>query len=126
MKAWKLGSRDDDSSSAFQPHSFIAFQPNTCEVCMRKQVRAHAVISGRVQGVFFRAETQRAADGFEILGWVRNKRDGTVEAVFEGEQQAVDAVLQWCQEGPNLAVVKNVEVKWLDYTGEFKRFDITY
>jgi len=93
---------------------------------MRKQVRAHAVISGRVQGVFFRAETQRAADGFEILGWVRNKRDGTVEAVFEGEQQAVDAVLQWCQEGPNLAVVKNVEVKWLDYTGEFKRFDITY
>ena len=93
---------------------------------MEKQVRAHAVISGRVQGVFFRAETQRAAEGFGVLGWVRNKRDGTVEAVFEGEQQAVDAVLQWCKEGPNLAVVKNVEVKWLDFTGEFERFDITY
>ena len=93
---------------------------------MQKQVRAHAVISGRVQGVFFRVETQRAAKRFGVFGWVRNKRDGTVEAVFEGQQQAVDAVLQWCQEGPNLAVVKNVEVKWLDFTGELERFDITY
>jgi acylphosphatase len=93
---------------------------------MEKQVRAHAVISGRVQGVFFRAETQRAAEGFGVFGWVRNKRDGTVEAVFEGEQQAVGAVLQWCQKGPNLAIVKNVDMNWQDYTGEFKRFDITY
>jgi acylphosphatase len=93
---------------------------------MQKQVRAHAVISGRVQGVFFRAETQRAAEGFGVLGWVRNKRDGTVEAVFEGEQPAVDAVLQWCQQGPNLAVVENVDVNWQDYRGEFKRFDITF
>jgi acylphosphatase len=51
---------------------------------------------------------------------VRNRPDGSVEAVFEGQQQAVDAVLQWCHEGPNLAVVKNVEVKWLDFTGEFE------
>ena len=93
---------------------------------MEKQVSAHAIISGRVQGVFFRVETQRAAKRFGVFGWVRNKRDGTVEAVFEGQQQAVDAVLQWCQEGPNLAVVKNVEVKWLDFTGEFERFDITF
>jgi len=93
---------------------------------MQKQVRAHAVISGRVQGVFFRVETQRAAERFGVFGWVRNRPDGTVEAVFEGEQQAVGAVLQWCKQGPNLAVVKDVEVKWQDYTGEFKRFDITY
>jgi acylphosphatase len=93
---------------------------------MEKKVRAHAVISGRVQGVFFRVETQRAAEGFGVLGWVRNRRDGTVEAVFEGAQQAVDAVLAWCQEGPNLAVVKHVEVKWQDYTGEYKGFDITF
>jgi acylphosphatase len=96
------------------------------EVCMEKQVRAHAVISGRVQGVFFRVETQRAAEGFGVFGWVRNKRDGTVEAVFEGEQQAVDAVLQWCQEGPRMGRVDKVKVNWQDYTGEFKRFDITY
>jgi acylphosphatase len=93
---------------------------------MEKQVSAHAIISGRVQGVFFRVETQRAAERFGVFGWVRNKRDGSVEAVFEGQQQAVDAVLQWCQEGPNRAVVKNVEVKWLDFTGEFERFDITF
>jgi acylphosphatase len=93
---------------------------------MAKQVSAHAIISGRVQGVFFRMETQRATERFGVFGWVRNRPDGTVEAVFEGGQQAVDAVLQWCKEGPNLAVVKNVEVKWRDYSGEFKSFDITY
>ena len=93
---------------------------------MEKQVRAHVIISGRVQGVFFRVETQRAAEQFRALGWVRNRPDGTVEAVFEGQQPDVDAVLQWCQEGPNLAVVENVDLEWQDYTGEYKRFDITY
>ena len=93
---------------------------------MEKQVRAHAIISGRVQGVFFRVETQRAAERFGVFGWVRNKPDGTVEAVFEGQKSVVDAVLEWCQEGPNLAVVENVDLKWQDHTGEFKRFDITY
>ena len=93
---------------------------------MEKQVRAHVIISGRVQGVFFRVETQRAAEQFSVLGWVRNRPDGTVEAVFEGQQPDVDAVLQWCQEGPNLAVVENVELEWQDYSGEYKRFDITY
>ena len=53
---------------------------------MEKQVRAHVIISGRVQGVFFRVETQRAAEQFGALGWVRNRPDGTVEAVFEGQQ----------------------------------------
>ena len=126
MEAWKLAGGSDDSSLAFQPPGIIAFKPNTCEVAMEKQVRACAVISGRVQGVFFRLETQHAAERFGVFGWVRNRPDSTVEAVFEGEQQAVDAVLQWCKEGPNLAVVKNVEVNWQDYSGEFERFDITY
>jgi acylphosphatase len=93
---------------------------------MEKQIGAHVIISGRVQGVFFRVETQRAAERFGVSGWVRNRPDGTVEAVFEGGQQAVDAVVQWCREGPNLAVVENVELKWQDFTGEHKRFDITY
>ena len=93
---------------------------------MKKQVRAHVIISGRVQGVFFRVETQRAAERFGVSGWVRNRPDGTVEAVFEGGQTAVDAVLEWCREGPNMADVENVGLNWQDYTGEFKRFDITY
>jgi len=93
---------------------------------MEKQVRAHAIISGRVQGVFFRAETQRAAEGFGVFGWVRNKRDGTVEAVFEGRQSDVDAMLSWCRQGPRMARVDKVDANWQDYTGEFDRFDITY
>ena len=96
------------------------------EVNMEKQVRAHAVISGRVQGVCFRFETQRAAEGFGVAGWVRNKRDGTVEAVFEGRQRDVDAALNWCRQGPRMARVDEVSIDWQDYTGEFKSFDITY
>jgi acylphosphatase len=111
---------------AFQPYSIIAFKPNTYEVCMEKQVRAYAVISGRVQGVFFRVETQRAAEGFGVFGWVRNKRDGSVEAVFEGRQQNVEAALNWCRQGPRMARVDEVTIDWQDYTGEFKSFEITY
>ena len=126
MEAWKLASRSDDRSLAFQPPGINPFKPNTCEVNMEKQVRAHAVISGRVQGVFFRVETQRAAEGFGVLGWVRNKRDGTVEAVFEGRQIDVDATLNWCRQGPRMSRVDKVDVNWQDYSGEFKSFDITY
>ena len=93
---------------------------------MEKQVRAHAVIYGRVQGVFFRVETQRAAEGFGVLGWVRNKRDGSVEAVFEGRQQDVDATLNWCRQGPRMSRVDKMDVDWQDYTGEFPSFEITY
>ena len=93
---------------------------------MENKVRAHAIISGRVQGVFFRVETKRAADGFGVLGWVRNRRDGTVEALFEGDRDLVDAVLEWCKEGPAQARVSDVKVDWEAYTGEFTAFDITY
>jgi acylphosphatase len=93
---------------------------------MEKQVSARVIISGRVQGVFFRVETQRAAERYGVFGWVRNRPDGTVEAVFEGQQQAVDAMLNWCRQGPGSARVDNIDVSWQDYTGEFKRFDITF
>ncbi len=93
---------------------------------METKVRAHAIISGRVQGVFFRMETKRAADRFGVSGWVRNKRDGTVEAIFEGDQDKVDAVLEWCYEGPPSAKVTDVKVEWQDYAGEYQRFDVTF
>ncbi len=93
---------------------------------MEKQVRAHAIISGRVQGVFFRVETQRAAERFGVAGWVRNRPDGTVEAVFEGRQQDVDAALDWCRQGPRMSHVDKVDVNWQAYTGEFKSFEITF
>jgi acylphosphatase len=93
---------------------------------MEKKVRAHAIISGRVQGVFFRMETSRAAERYGVWGWVRNLPDGTVEAVFEGDEGQVAAVLEWCGQGPRAADVKSVDVTWGDYTGEYQRFDITY
>lgn len=93
---------------------------------MGNKVRAHVVITGRVQGVFFRMETQRAADHCGVFGWVRNQRDGSVEAVFEGDESEVASVLEWCKKGPSRAQVSDVRVKWEDYKDEFKEFDIKY
>ncbi len=93
---------------------------------METKVRANAIISGRVQGVFFRMETKRAADRFGVFGWVRNLKDGNVEAVFEGDQDRVDAILDWCRQGPPHADVADVNVTWNEYTGEFKGFDISF
>ncbi|MFO7554635.1 MAG: acylphosphatase [Desulfobacterales bacterium] len=93
---------------------------------MEEKVRAHAVISGRVQGVFFRLETKHAAEGYKVFGWVRNRRDGTVEAVFEGSEKNVISILEWCKKGPPIAKVSRVDVEWEDYIGEFNSFEITY
>jgi len=93
---------------------------------MREKVRAHVIISGRVQGVFYRMETKRAADKCNTLGWVRNRRDGTVEALFEGDKTQVDSTIEWCRKGPSLAQVGSVDVKWADYAGEFDRFEIRF
>ena len=88
--------------------------------------RIHVFISGRVQGVFFRASTQKTARDYNLTGWVRNYPDGRVEAVFEGENTGVDAMLEWCKKGPPYAIVRNVEVIEESYKGEFKNFSITY
>jgi acylphosphatase len=93
---------------------------------MQDQVRAHVIISGRVQGVFFRMETKRAADRLGLTGWVRNRPDRTVEAVFEGNRERVEDILKWCERGPELALIHHVEVKWSEPTHEFRNFSITY
>jgi acylphosphatase len=89
-------------------------------------VRAHVVVSGRVQGVFFRSETQDEAYRQNVTGWVRNLPDGRVEAVFEGEKAKVDALIEFCRRGPLGARVSRVDVVWENYTGEFKTFSIRY
>ena len=88
--------------------------------------RVHVYISGRVQGVFFRAETQRAANSFHLTGWVRNMSDGRVEAVFEGEDANVDKMLDWCYIGPPAARVEDVLSKEESYRGECLEFMIKY
>jgi acylphosphatase len=91
---------------------------------MKKEVRAHVFISGRVQGVFFRQDTKLRAEMLGVKGWVRNLADGRVEAVFEGEESAVKNVLEHCRHGPNKSKVENVEVRQENYCGDFFDFRI--
>ena len=90
------------------------------------KVRAHVFVSGRVQGVYFRSYTQDAARNLGITGWVRNNRDGSVEAVFEGEEASVIEIVEWCRKGPPMAAVGSVDLEWQEYKGEFDDFAVTY
>ena len=73
-------------------------------------VRRHVVVRGHVQGVFFRDSVRRLAERYGVAGWVANRRDGAVEAVFEGEPDAVERLIRFCREGPRGARVSDVEV----------------
>jgi acylphosphatase len=75
-----------------------------------ERIRRRAVAHGRVQGVFFRDTIRRAADARAVAGWVRNRPDGTVEAVFEGRPDAVESLIAFMREGPRGAVVERVDV----------------
>ena len=79
---------------------------------MTDRVRAHVFVSGRVQGVFYRANTREAAHERGINGWVRNLPDGRVEAVFEGSEPAVESMIEWCHTGSPAASVEDVEVDY--------------
>ncbi len=83
-----------------------------------ERVRAHVWVSGRVQGVFFRAYTEDEAAFRKVAGWVRNTPDGRVEAVFEGSRASVEAMTRWCYRGSPAADVTGVEVTWEDPRGE--------
>ena len=88
--------------------------------------RYHVHISGRVQGVFFRANTWKQARAFALTGWVRNLPDDRVEAVFEGEQKDAEAMLAWCRTGTPPARVDHLEVAEENATGGLTDFDIVY
>jgi acylphosphatase len=79
--------------------------------------RAKVIIEGSVQGVFFRAEARDRARALGLSGWVRNVPDGTVEAVFEGEDERVTTMVEWCRRGPSGARVENVDVDWSEPRG---------
>jgi acylphosphatase len=76
---------------------------------MTEQVRRRVIVHGMVQGVFFRDSTRRRAASLGVAGWVRNRPDGTVEAVFEGERGAVEELVDWARRGPRGAAVERVE-----------------
>ena len=73
-------------------------------------VRRRVVVRGRVQGVGFRVSVARRAEQRRVAGWVRNRPDGAVEAVFEGEPEAVDALVAFCRDGPHGASVSDIDV----------------
>lgn len=79
--------------------------------------RAHLLITGRVQGVGFRASTRREAVRRGAAGWVQNLRDGRVEAVFEGDRETVEGLVEWCHTGPDTARVEDIEVAYGDPEG---------
>lgn len=86
--------------------------------------KAHLIIEGKVQGVFFRASAKEQADRLNLAGWVRNLPEGSVEVQVEGKQDSLDDFLDWCRKGPPNALVTGVELKYLLPSGDLDSFDI--
>lgn len=91
-----------------------------------KQAQIHVIISGRVQGVFFRHYTQKYAIQNNLTGWVKNRSDGSVEAVFEGNECDIALMLDWCRNGPPSASVSEVAITHEEPTDAFPDFRIVY
>jgi acylphosphatase len=91
---------------------------------MMKKVRA--IVTGRVQGVWYRASTMEKAQALGLKGYVRNLPDGNVEFVARGEEQKVDELIAWARQGPPSARVEQVEVDVLEDDGEFSEFSVRY
>ncbi len=89
-------------------------------------VRCRVFVSGKVQGVFYRSSTKAKAWELGLKGWVRNLEDGRVEAVFEGDREAVNQIVKWCKDGPPSARVELIEIHWEKYQGDFKSFEVIY
>ena len=88
--------------------------------------RVRIIVHGRVQGVFYRAQTVDIATDLNLKGWVKNRDDGKVEVVAEGERLDLERFIEWCGRGPKHALVTNTEIFWDAFTGEFKNFTIKY
>ena len=88
--------------------------------------RVHVYISGRVHGVCYRQNTLFIAGQLGIKGWVKNIPNNQVEAVFEGDSEAVDKIIEWCKNGPSMSRVTNIEMLEETYKGEFEGFRVKY
>jgi acylphosphatase len=88
--------------------------------------RLHAIVTGVVQGVNFRAHTQRHATRLYLAGWVRNLHDGSVEVVAEGQRERLQSLADFLRAGPPSAVVSDLNLAWEPYTGEFSSFDVRF
>jgi acylphosphatase len=86
--------------------------------------RVQIIVTGRVQGVFFRAAAAERARHLAITGWVRNLSDGSVEIVGEGKRQNLKLLVAWAHKGPPYARVNEVQAQWAPCEGEFARFEV--
>jgi acylphosphatase len=86
--------------------------------------RAHVLVSGRVQGVFFRDSTRQKAEELGLAGWVKNVPDGQVEALFEGPSERVREMVRWCEEGPQHASVEKVSSDFASASGDLEGFEV--
>jgi acylphosphatase len=88
------------------------------------KTQMHVVISGTVQGVWFRASTKQKAEALGLVGWVKNTPEGDVEALFEGEESVVNEMVAWCWKGPPLADVTDVKITQKKFSGMFSDFSV--
>jgi acylphosphatase len=91
-----------------------------------EKISAQVIIHGWVQGVYFRAFTRDQAQSLGLAGWVRNRRDGSVEAYFEGEKEKVNQMVAWCRRGSPPSRVEQVDVTYGTFSGNFGSFQIRY
>lgn len=86
--------------------------------------KIHLLISGKVQGVFYRANAKRKAEELNLKGWVKNALDGKVEIMAEGEKDRLKEMIKWCYDGSSGAVVDKVEAEWMECEKKFDKFEI--
>lgn len=89
-------------------------------------VAAHVRVTGRVQGVWYRQSAAEQAQALGLSGWVRNETDGSVEALAQGDREAVDRFVSWCRHGPSGAIVSDVEAEWLQESDAVVGFNVRY
>lgn len=90
------------------------------------KLRVHIFVTGKVQGVFFRQALKVMSKKNNVFGWVRNLKDGRVEAILEGEDVDVSHVVEWCHAGPANARVEDIDIKNEKFSGEYKKFEVLY
>jgi acylphosphatase len=93
---------------------------------MTEKQQVHIIVSGRVQGVFFRDFTQRQAIKLGLSGWVRNTNDGKVEIIAEGDSIKLNQLIEVVKVGPDYAKVKDCQIDWKNFTDRFSNFEIIY
>jgi len=91
-----------------------------------KQQRVHLLVSGKVQGVFFRQALKVVAKKNNVLGWVRNLKDGHVEAILEGDNKSINSVVEWTRVGPANSRIDDIEVINEEFKNEFSTFEVLY